>query len=134
MLNKITQITSQGSRVALCRKEKNLSQQEFADILNVSRGYIGDIERNRSEPSSNFLTLLSSNLNVSIDWVLTGEGEMYRIGPKINSVSEERAEKFIELFDALNEAQQKEILAACAEKKRMNELEQKVDQLEKRVG
>ena len=78
MSNKITQITSMGGRVASYRKAKSLSQQELADIVGVSRGYIGDIERDRSDPSSNFLTLLTSKMDVSADWILTGEGEMLK--------------------------------------------------------
>jgi transcriptional regulator with XRE-family HTH domain len=78
MSKEITQITSSGERVILFRNDKNLSQQELADSIGVSRGYIGDIERNRSEPSSNFLTLLASKFNVSVDWLLTGRGEMHR--------------------------------------------------------
>lgn len=134
MSNKLTQITSTGSRIVFCRKEKNLSQQEFADILGVSRGYIGDIERNRSDPSSNFLTLLASKLNISADWVLTGEGGIYRNEPRLNPVSEQRAQIIVELYEALSEDQQKEILAAVEEKKRMNELVDRVNQLQKKVG
>lgn len=71
--------TSTGMRIAAFRKEEQLSQQKFANELGVSRGYIGDIERGRSEPSSNFLTLITSKFGISIDWVLTGEGEPYRL-------------------------------------------------------
>lgn len=78
MSNELTQITSTGSRIALFRTEKHLSQQKLADVLGVSRGYIGDIERDRSEPSSNFLTLLASKMDVSIDWILTGKGKMLK--------------------------------------------------------
>lgn len=134
MSNKLTQYTSTGSRIVFCRKEKGLSQQEFADIIGVSRGYIGDIERNRSDPSSNFLTLLASRLNISADWVLTGEGEIYRNNQRLNPISERRAQAIVELYEALSEDQQKEILAAVEEKKRMNELVDRVNQLQKKVG
>lgn len=76
--NKMTLIVSTGERVAAYRKDKRLSQQELADLLGVSRGYVGNIESGRNEPSSSFLMLLASKLNISADWILTGEGEMLK--------------------------------------------------------
>ena len=76
MSNIMPQFTSAGGRITFFRTEKNISQQKLADLIGVSRGYIGDIERDRSEPSSNFLTLIASKLDVNIDWVLTGRGNM----------------------------------------------------------
>jgi transcriptional regulator with XRE-family HTH domain len=74
----MTPIVSTGERITIYRKEKRLSQQELADLLGVSRGYVGNIESGRNEPSSSFLMLLASKLNVSADWVLTGDGEMLK--------------------------------------------------------
>jgi len=119
------------SRVKKALKIK--ADYELANRINMKPTAFNSRKKANSLPFEELLVLANSE-KLDFNWVLTGEGEMYRIGPKINSVSEERAEKFIELFDTLNETQQKEILAACAEKKRMNELEQKVDQLEKKVG
>lgn len=76
--NEMTPIVSTGERITIYRKEKRLSQQELADLLGVSRGYVGNIESGRNEPSSSFLMLLASKLNVSADWVLTGDGEMLK--------------------------------------------------------
>jgi transcriptional regulator with XRE-family HTH domain len=130
MSKEITQITSSGERVILFRKDKKLSQQELADIIGVSRGYIGDIERNRSEPSSNFLTLLASKLNISVDWLLTGEGEMYRSG----TMTDKHAAKVVQMYEALNDVQQREILSALEEKKQLNNLMEAVHQLQLKVG
>ncbi len=131
MSKEITQITSSGDRVSLFRKDKKLSQQELADAIGVSRGYIGDIERNRSEPSSNFLTLLASKLNVSVDWLLTGEGEMYRLQTGLNDL---HATKIVQMYEALNDVQQREILSALEEKKQLNNLMEAVHQLQLKVG
>jgi transcriptional regulator with XRE-family HTH domain len=128
MSNKKTQFTTTGSRVAEYRKIKDLSQQELADILGVSRGYIGDIERDRSDPSSNFLTLFASKLNVSADWILTGEGEMEK-GKHKCPTTDLKIVKMAELLDGLNEDQQREIFTIAEEKKRFNNLERMVQQL-----
>lgn len=132
MSKEITQITSSGERVILFRKDKKLSQQELADIIGVSRGYIGDIERNRSEPSSNFLTLLASKLNISVDWLLTGEGEMYRTNQGVES--DKHTVKVVQMYEALNDVQQREILSALEEKKQLNNLMEVVHQLQLKVG
>ena len=121
MSNKLRQCTSPGVRVIFFREQKKLSQQELADFLGVSRGYIGDIERDRSAPSFNFLTLLASKMDVSIDWILTGEGEMLR-GKKPNEddAPQEinmRAVKMIELLESLSENQQREIFAKILRKR-----------------
>jgi len=130
----ITQITSSGERVALCRKLKSLSQQEFASILGVSRGYIGDIENNRSDPSSNFLTLLASKVNISADWVLTGEGAMNRNEKNEIPSPEQRLQEIIALYESLSEDQQKEILASAKEKTRINEFSALTEQLKKLIA
>lgn len=82
MSNEKAYITSIGSRVSACRECENQTQEEFASILGVSRGYLGDIERDRSKPSTKFLTLLTSKYGVSADWILTGEGDPYRLSPE----------------------------------------------------
>ena len=132
MSKEITQITSSGERVIMFRKDKKLSQQELADAIGVSRGYIGDIERNRSEPSSNFLTLLASKLGVSVDWLLTGEGDMYR--QTNNGCADLHGEKVLELYSALSEPQRKEILSVIEEKQRLNDLIATVAHLQEKVG
>lgn len=60
------------------RKRIGLSQQKFADLLSVSRSYLGDIESGRSEPSTAFLSSFTSITDGSADWLLTGQGEMFR--------------------------------------------------------
>lgn len=121
MSNNEKLIASQGDRIATYRKRNKLSQQQFADSIGVSRGYIGDIERGRSEPSSNFLTLLTSNFNISIDWVLTGEGSMLRHSS--TPIDEMDSEGVALIFDGLNNDQKREVISVIREKKRVNELE-----------
>jgi transcriptional regulator with XRE-family HTH domain len=67
-----------GRRIAAWRKTLGWSQQRLADTVGVSRGYLGDVEAGRSEPSGALLTALTSATDVSADWLLTGEGEMLR--------------------------------------------------------
>ena len=67
MKNRLTQI----------RKSEGLSQQEFADRLNIKRGTIANYECGRNEPIDAVITLICRQFNVSEKWLRTGDGEMY---------------------------------------------------------
>lgn len=73
----MSQITT-NQRVAYLRGKLQLNQANFSAKLNVSRSYLADIESGRTEPSFNFLRALLVSTDVSSDWILTGEGEMWR--------------------------------------------------------
>lgn len=60
-----------GSRLRKIRGP--LTQQEFSDKLQISRGYVSDVERGRSYPSVPFLVSLAVNFGISLNWLLTGE-------------------------------------------------------------
>ncbi len=64
-----------GQRLASWRKNQHLSQRALGSAMGVSQGYISDIEAGRSEPSRNFLQLLSEKFGISADWLLYGRGE-----------------------------------------------------------
>lgn len=63
-----------GQRLVEWRESQKLTQRALSSILGVSRGYIGDIESGRSEPSRNFLQALTERFGVSADWILFGVG------------------------------------------------------------
>jgi len=67
-----------GERLAIYRKSLGLSQKQLADLIGISQGYVGDVEADRSGPSTKFITLMLQKTNVSSDWLLTGEGPMER--------------------------------------------------------
>ena len=52
---------------------KNLSQEAFADHLNVTRSRIGSYEENRSSPSVDFLMELSAFFNIPIDILIKND-------------------------------------------------------------
>ena len=55
------------------RKEKQLSQEELAEILNVSRQAISKWEQGVGYPEVEKLLLLSSKLNISLDSLMSTE-------------------------------------------------------------
>ncbi len=64
-------------RLKLFRKDKNLTQEDVATQTAISRTYISTIEAGRQDPSFSFVKTLSKTYSLSIDWLLTGEGEMF---------------------------------------------------------
>jgi transcriptional regulator with XRE-family HTH domain len=65
-------------RIKELRKALDLSQTEFGEALHVSRGVINNIDRNLVEPKPLFLDSIISTFNVNPEWLLDGDGEMFR--------------------------------------------------------
>lgn len=64
-----------GERIIQLRKQFNLSQDELAKTINVSRTIIGNYERNTNTPSIEVLLKIAKTFNVTIDYLI-GEGEL----------------------------------------------------------
>lgn len=64
-----------GDRVAGAREAAGLSQSHLARCLGVKKSTLAGWEDDISEPRANKLSMMSGLLNVSITWLLTGEGE-----------------------------------------------------------
>jgi transcriptional regulator with XRE-family HTH domain len=64
-----------GDRVAAAREALGLSQAELARRLGVKLKTLQGWEDDLSEPRANRLSMLAGILNVSLIWLLNGEGE-----------------------------------------------------------
>ncbi|MHA1527414.1 MAG: helix-turn-helix domain-containing protein [Alphaproteobacteria bacterium] len=63
-----------GDRLALARESQNLTQEQLANRLGLRLQTIRNWEFDRSEPRANRLQMIAGFLNVSMIWLLTGEG------------------------------------------------------------
>ena len=68
-------------RIRKLRRELDLTQQEFAERIGVSRANIGKYETGISEPSAAVLSLICREFDVREEWLRTGEGEMFKAKP-----------------------------------------------------
>lgn len=59
-----------GTRLKKLRKEKEISQEDFAKQLGVSRSSVGNYETNQNMPTAEILTKIASILDCSIDYIL----------------------------------------------------------------
>src|SRR5690606_6475513 len=64
-----------GERITQLRKQFNLSQEDLAKKIGVSRTIIGNYERNTNTPSIEVLIKIAKTFNVTVD-NLIGEGEL----------------------------------------------------------
>ncbi len=64
-----------GDRIAGAREALGLSQRDLAHRLGIRTETLRGWEEDRTEPRANRLQMLAGLLNVSIRWLLTGEGE-----------------------------------------------------------
>lgn len=72
-------------RIKELRKALKLTQQEFADRLNIKRGAIANYEVGRNEPIDAVISLICKEFNVNEEWLRDGTGEMFR-AEKENSI------------------------------------------------
>jgi len=69
------EVSTFGDRLARARTYSQMDQSELARRLGVKLVTVRNWETDRSEPRSNRLQMLSGLLNISIIWLMTGEGE-----------------------------------------------------------
>lgn len=65
------------ARTKELRRVLDLTQQEFADRLGVTRGAVSNWDLGHSEPSDSAVSLICREFSVREAWLRTGEGEMF---------------------------------------------------------
>ena len=65
-------MSSFAARLKKLRNTRNVTQQDLADYLNVTRPTIAGYETKGKEPNYNTLSMIASYFDVSIDYLLTG--------------------------------------------------------------
>lgn len=64
-----------GERVYQIRRERKLTQTEFAKLLGVSRNTVSLLERRKVKPSQSLIAAVVEKCGVSEMWLRTGENE-----------------------------------------------------------
>ena len=115
-----------GERVKELRKQVNLTQQAFADRLNLKRNTVGSYEVNVVEPSDRTISDICREFNVNETWLRTGEGEMFnqitrseKITSFLTDITEDEGDdfkrRFVEMLAEL-EPEDWKLLERMAEK------------------
>jgi len=83
-------------RLALTRKTLKLTQRELAEKISVTTGFIASMEIGDRKVNPRIMKLISSIYDVSLQWLETGEGEMFYTN------TEKEIEEIISLYKRLN--------------------------------
>lgn len=74
----IPKYLSIGSRIVSIRTITHLTQSKFAESLGISRPALSAIESGITKPSMPILYVIEFKYNYRHEWVLSGDGEMYK--------------------------------------------------------
>ena len=76
-----------GDRVAAAREAAGMSQKEMAKRLGIRTATIKNWEEDLSEPRANRLSMMAGLLNVSVMWLINGEGEGMETPPESSEIN-----------------------------------------------
>lgn len=65
------------TRIVEIRKHEGLTQEQFADKINLSRNYLWMLENGSRTPSDRTISDICREFGVNELWLRTGEGEMF---------------------------------------------------------
>jgi transcriptional regulator with XRE-family HTH domain len=94
------------NRIKQVRKTLNISQRAFAKRVYISQSLLGDMELGYRNINNRIIHLISSEFNISKNWLMTGEGQMFD-GPVIDV----QLENLVEIFNQLDKNMKDYLLA-----------------------
>ena len=92
-------------RIRQIRAALGISQREFASQVFISQSTFGEIETGVRRVNDRIIQLISTQFNVSRNWIKTGEGEMFRADK-----SSLNLEHLIEIYKQLEKPLQEYLL------------------------
>jgi len=90
------QATTFGDRVAGAREQAGMSQSEMAKRLGIKLQTLKYWEDDHTEPRANKLSMMAGLLNVSLLWMISGEGDAPRGPDEDSAITPEIADMLAE--------------------------------------
>ena len=90
-----------GQRIRNERKKFNLSREKFAEILNLSTNFVGQIERGEKSPSLDTFVSIGHTLHLSLDYMVSGETETTALQRYLSRCTEEEIEYIADVVRAM---------------------------------
>lgn len=107
------------------------NDSQLCEATGTNRQTMGNWRSRNSVPYT-LCVSVAEERGVSLDWLLTGEGAMLRgeagAVPEV-SASNPQEEAILTLFRSLEESDKREIQSAAEEKKRIRDIEQRLNKL-----
>jgi len=88
-----------GDRLAAAREQAGMTQKQLAKRLGVKHSTVRDWENDVSEPRANKLSMIAGLVNVSVMWMLTGEGDGVTAPLDETPISDDINDLLIEIRD-----------------------------------
>ena len=112
---------------------KGLTIKALSDLSKIPYRSLQNYLRGEREPNAEALVALGTHLGISIDWLLTGKGEVVG-AEKIPPANQEQRFnqsdlKLLELLNQLEPEVRKELLRGAEEKQRMIDMEKRLKEL-----
>ena len=117
--------TDIGSRLKYVLEDKKMSLKEFSRQSGISYRTLQEYMKNKMVPGGELLVELRYKLNISIDWLLTGEGPMY-LSTQISSLNSTSIDLLKEGLEKLKEERMEEM-------QKVNEMKEKLKEMEKKI-
>lgn len=83
-----------GKRIRNLRKHLAKSQEEFANELGVTKQAVSNMENSKSAPSISVLYKMSTNMNINLNYVISGIGDIFLTQDKTNKLKESLLKEF----------------------------------------
>lgn len=112
-----------GDRIKILRKSQGLSQDEFAQKLGLSQGFISNVEKSRVQFTLEHIISIANIFKVDLNWLIAGEEKplVAETQPKYGRKDVVK-EKINQMLDGLDEEKKRDILKYTEEKKQLAEL------------
>lgn len=111
------------------RKEKNITQEELAKVLNMKRTSISGYETGRKEPDFKTLTEIANYFNVSVDYLLGRSNVRYSMD-ELNEIMQKDSELASFIHELVSNYDIKTISKSLMKHKDLNKIKKILDILE----
>lgn len=75
---------TENERLKIFRKELKQTQMRFGEVCNIKQGSYADVERGKVKVSGDIKAALSKEFSLNVDWLESGEGDMFLSDRKQN--------------------------------------------------
>ena len=113
------EIATFGDRLTAAREAAGMTQESLAKRLGVKKSTLRSWEEDLSEPRANRLSMLAGLLNVSMMWLINGEGEGIE-NPDAETMPSDMTEIILEIREMRSELHAKAEKLALMEKRLRN--------------
>jgi transcriptional regulator with XRE-family HTH domain len=124
---------SVGERLKAAIDGSGMSMVKFSEQTGIAYRTLQQYVAGDRQPGAEGLAKISAHSSVDVNWLLTGEGEMYRAPPAAPALSPEEA-AVLALYRQLDGDARREIQTVAEEKKRLREVESQLQEMRRELA